>query len=186
MTYQINEHFDEQELDYSFQQQIATEKAFDEVCDLVEEEMKLRRKCAINTGTYDEEFDNHFLMSSASQEEMLDYLEFGIIPEHLKPKKYIKQKIDIFIPGPIETMIYDTAPFDFSKNEETEEEKQAKKEEEKQKLLEQYAKNNKHNWTLSKELRGIVSKPKKKESKSKKRKNRRRKFKINKDFPATM
>ena len=187
MNYQINEHFDEQEKDLSFQEQIAAEQYFDGLCDLVEEQIEISKEWAIYNGEYDEENNNEYLMTTSSYDDMLDYLETRAVPENLESNYYEEEEQETYIPGPVEPTFYDLTPFTIEKpTEETAEEKQAKIEAEKQKALEEYAKNNKHNWTLPKELRGIESKPKKKSSKSQKRKNRRRKFKINKNFPSTM
>ncbi len=187
MKYEINEHFDEQELDLNYQQQVAAEKYYDELCDLLEEQIEINRENAIYNDEYDSEYDNDYLMTTATYDEMLDYFTTAETPEHLQHEYHEEPIKTLYISGPVEETFYDTTPFSMEEPaEETEEQKELRIAAEKQRQLEEYAKNNKHNWTLSKELRGIKPKSKPKQSKSQKRKNRRRRFKINKNFPMKM
>ena len=95
MNYQINEHFDEQEKDLSFQQQIAAEKYFDGLCDLVEEQIEISKEWAIYNGEYDEENNNEYLMTTTSYDDMLDELIISTRAEDMSKKEFRNEGLSL-------------------------------------------------------------------------------------------
>jgi len=185
--------------------QIEAEEHFDNICEYLEDDLDEMREIA---GMYGDED----LLEDCSAMDLLDFLKNG---DRIKVKKVI-DKNDIFIPYPEEFDEEITCEWDIKfdgpewvvlKTEQQlreDQEKQRQWEEENRERLEMErlekekqmkeealrlkAQQNKYNWTLPAELRGIDTTPKKKKvSKSKRRKERRKGgFRVNRGNPEKM